>query len=158
MDGIAKKEVPTFIPQTIEQIRKSVVSWVDTRADLLILAYTQTISNLRTKMPASQFKESAPYLTKTLGRSTEYLLVPEWRTNTGEIHYHGIILVKDKVKWFKETLPALKSLGFEKIKNIDWIEKWIDYIVKEAEVANRILKLPMPITDRVVTIDKPTPE
>lgn len=108
-------------------------------------AITITFGYLRCKTPQGQFKETIPYLTKILNRSCEFQIWPEWRVTTGHIHYHGTVVIKDKIKWFKETVPQLGSLGFKLIKKIDDKTKWETYCKKEEDIAKGILQIPIPI-------------
>lgn len=119
-----------------------------------IYAYTQTFKSIKSTGPRGQFKETAPYLTKLLGRSCDYCIVPEWRTGSGEIHYHGVIIIKDKVKWLRSTRGCLVNLGFLKLKSIDNMQKWMKYFLKEVVVAEEITKLSMPMFDPVILSSK----
>lgn len=115
-----------------------------------VLAYTQTFQRIPFAGPRKQFVETAPFVTKILARSTGFVLVPEWRTTTGDIHYHGVIVVKDRVKWFKSTRGTLKTQGFMLLKKVDDMERWIQYIAKQAADAEQITGLTMPIDDVVI--------
>jgi len=140
----------------------TVISQMDMGGTETVYAYTQTFKCLRNKRPRAQFKETIVFLTKTLARSCLYTIIPEWRYTTGEIHYHGILCIKDSIKWFKQTLPTLRYQGYICLKPIDNLEKWIDYIVKQAYIAEGILTMDMPISQEMVyepykteTLDNP---
>lgn len=109
-------------------------------------ALTMTFKYLKCKTPQGQFRETIQYLTKILNRSCEFVLYPEWRHTTGHIHYHGTIIIKDMIKYFKSTLPALKGLGFILIKKIDDKDKWDKYCTKEKYIAEGILGIKLPIS------------
>lgn len=115
-----------------------------------IFAYTQTFTATHLKTPKGQFKETVVHLTKLLARSTAFILVPEWRATNGSIHYHGILIIKDRIKWLKQTLPSLRTLGYVLIKPIDNMQKWIEYFTKEMYIASGIIDLQMPICEQVV--------
>ena len=108
-------------------------------------AITLTFKYLKCNSPKGQFRETIQYLTKTLNRSCKYELYPEWRHTTGHIHYHGTIWIVDMIKYFKQTLPTLKSMGFILIKKIDNKDKWDTYCKKEKHIAEGILGIEIPI-------------
>lgn len=81
-------------------------------------------------------------------------------TLAGNIHYHGIVQVLDKIAWYKRLLPAMKKKGFVKIKQIDNLEKWYKYIKKEYEENQKIFN-PIPLMNSNIpkrTKEKPTPD
>lgn len=115
-------------------------------------AVTITFKHLHCKSPKGMFKETSPYLTKLLARSTTFSLVAEFRAETGDIHYHGVIRIKDFIKWHRDTLPNLKRLGFICIKKIggksckfmkksyeEIYDGWVKYYTKEIDVARGLL-------------------
>lgn len=128
----------------MEAIEKNVVLYSEP------YAITITFGYLKCKTPGGQFKETISYLTKILDRSCDFKLWPEWRTTTGHIHYHGVVWIKDKIKWFKETLPKISSLGFKLLKKIDNEDKWQKYCVKEQNIAESILGISIPITKPII--------
>lgn len=125
-------------------------------------ALTITFKHLHTKSPKGMFKETAPYLTKLLNRSTIFSIVPEFRHTTGDIHYHGVIQITDYIKWHKDTLPSLKRLGYVCIKMIggkscvlkrsyyDMFKGWEKYYTKEIDIARGLLGDYFPITKEIV--------
>lgn len=119
---------------------------------IVYYAITVTFKRLFSKSALGMFKETAPVLTRILHQSTSYELYPEWRHTTGDIHYHGKVVIKDYIKWFKSTLPYLKRLGFCLIKKIDNMEKWDNYLKKEQYIAKAISPLPLPITKQVLIV------
>lgn len=120
--------------------------------DIVNYAITITFKRLLSKSAFGMFKETAPVVTRILHPSTKYELYPEWRHTTGEIHYHGKIVITDYIKWFKSTLPMLKRLGYCCIKKVDNMEKWDKYLKKEMYIANAISPLPLPITKQVLIV------
>jgi len=103
------------------------------------IAFTQTFSKIHTHKPLSQFNETAPHLCKTLGRmGVLYVIFPEFRLLTGDIHYHGVLKVIDKVRYQKNRYE-LKRYGYTCFKFIDNIDKWISYITKDYEVNQKTL-------------------
>lgn len=121
--------------------------------EVMEYAITITFKTLHCKSPYGQFKETAPAITKLLNRSCTFELFPEWRHCTGDIHYHGVIQIKDYIKWLKQTLPSLKSHGFILIKKIDNRPKWNEYCEKERKISRGILpeQITLPI-NRVVEV------
>lgn len=67
----------------------------------------------------------------------EFMITPELNKN-GNIHYHGIIAIRDKIAWYKRLLPELKRKGFVLIKSIDDYDKWFAYIKKDYEVKKAV--------------------
>lgn len=41
-------------------------------------------------------------------RALEFAIYPELNNN-GNIHYHGIIQIRDKIAWYKRLLPFVKK-------------------------------------------------
>lgn len=110
-----------------------------------IFAFTQTFRDIHSKRPLGQFRETAPHLTKQLGRAADFCIVPEYRDTNGSIHYHGIVIIKDTFIWQKCVLPLLKNMGHILLKRIDNMERWVKYFLKDAELAQRLTLSPMPI-------------
>lgn len=113
-------------------------------------AITITFGYLKCKTPQGQFMETIGYITKILNRSCEFRIWPEWRVTTGHIHYHGTVWIKDKIKWFKDTIPKLNSLGYKLIKKIDDESKWETYCKKEENIAKDILSIEIPINKPII--------
>lgn len=141
-------------PRNTEVIRKDVTCRITEAIERGYhpIAYTQTIDNgtiFGLQTPIGQFRRTAPVITKHLTRSCYFVLCPEWRTLTGVIHYHGIIFITDRTRWLRTTRPALRREGFICLKEIDNLQKWIEYFTKEAQIAESILKRNMPICSQV---------
>lgn len=90
------------------------------------------------------FCEDKLEIVRLLNRtSIEYTLYPEFDMN-GRLHYHGIVIVKNKTNWLRTTLPGLKRIGFVCVKtNPD--AKWTQYCTKEWEVTKKVLQIDKPI-------------
>lgn len=114
-------------------------------------AITITFKHLHCKTPKGQFKETAPYLTKLLKRSTDFSIIPEFRISNNSIHYHGIISINDRIKWHKSTLPSLQSLGFICIKPLkqNGFDGWVKYYHKEIDICNAILGNLFPLDSEI---------
>lgn len=104
-------------------------------------AITITFAYLHNKSAVGQFWEVIPYCTKVLNSATEFQIVPEWRITNGSIHVHGVIQIKDKIKWFMSTLPAIKRMGYCLIKKIDNMSKWTEYYKKEMSIAQTLVPI-----------------
>lgn len=73
----------------------------------------------------------------------DYEIYPELTLN-GNIHFHGIITIKDKYKWHKKVLPTFKYSGYVNIKtNPD--KGWIEYMSKDQDHMKRVLNMELPI-------------
>lgn len=70
-------------------------------------------------------------------------LYPEMHIN-GTLHYHGIIIVSDFVKWYKSVLPLFKRNGFVVLKS-NLNSNWDKYITKDWDIVKDILELDKPI-------------
>lgn len=72
-----------------------------------------------------------------------YEIYPEM-TIAGNIHFHGVLNIKDKVKWFKKILPTFKYHGYVCIKpNPD--KKWFEYMSKDKEMMEKLLGIKLPL-------------
>jgi len=79
--------------------------------------------------------------------SSHYILYPEI-TTSGRLHYHAVIHLDDKIKWFKKSKNALKRIGFVKLDPIltqlDHI-RWLVYIRKEWPTTSGVIGLEQPM-------------
>ena len=89
-----------------------------------------------------QLQETLPIVQKLAKCTSDCVIYPEL-TLQGNIHYHALFKITDKVKWFKSVLPTFKRNGFVKVVacNENHKDKWLSYIRKEAEVMIPILSL-----------------
>lgn len=95
------------------------------------LAVTQTFSRVIAKKPLSQYNEVKKQIIKHYDKlGCIYLLFPEFRLTTLEIHFHGVLKIIDKVK-YQQNLFYLGQMGFSKIKFMDKPEKWFEYCMKD---------------------------
>lgn len=75
--------------------------------------------------------------------SNEYEIYPEFDL-TGRLHYHGTIILKDKIKWYKKACQQLKNIGYICVKdNVN--DGWNQYILKEWETTKAVLEIDSPI-------------
>lgn len=120
-------------------------------------AITLTHKYLRhTATPRQQFKDTYKDVLKTLEASCDYEIYPEWRDTNNSLHWHGVICIKDKIKWHKSTLPKLNNIGFNNIKPIDELMGWLEYCQKESAIAKEILKpLNIPFKNGCISHIKP---
>lgn len=76
----------------------------------------------------------------------DYILYPEVNLN-GNVHWHGLISVRDKIKWWKSVLPRLKLYGFVVIKDLFKPEEWYKYITKDCTLMLKMgLFIELPFT------------
>lgn len=114
----------------------------DDKGDYCI-AFTQTVMPLHflQKNPSyySQFKDSWETLRSELEGVGNSYVVPEFTLN-GQIHYHGMIEVKDRVKYFKLIRYWRKQLGHNLFKTITNRPEWEKYISKDIDVVKQLIK------------------
>jgi len=88
--------------------------------------------------PYIQFQQTLFDLRKQLQKSCRYIICPEL-TIRGIIHYHGIIHIRDRVKWYKSTLPWLKiNCGHIDISALKNLEKSLEYMTKDYRIYKEI--------------------
>lgn len=73
---------------------------------------------------------------------------------SGNLHYHGFYIVKDKYKWFKKVLPKLKYNGMWRIEEVKHdLEKAMIYCRKDRELMISLMNYgPIPLTKTNCTI------
>lgn len=84
------------------------------------------------------------YVLRPVGRllnqsCSDWRLYPEL-TIQGNLHFHCVIYVKDKIKFYKNTLPKLKDYGFVCVKKIDDLIGWETYCQKDAQFMRAYLE------------------
>lgn len=79
----------------------------------------------------------------------DYKCYPEFHNN-GNLHYHFIVELKDKIKWFKKVLPTLKYHGFVVVKPATDFAGWLSYCTKHQQTVEHTLKILLPITKSFV--------
>lgn len=115
--------------------------------DKLAFTWSPDPKQFTGKNVSFQFNDTKPFI-KNMDKCCDYRLYPELTTN-GNIHYHGVVFVKDKYKWFKSVLPSLKYHGFVLLKK-DVNDNWEDkYCKKDVELMSKLLKIDLPIVPSV---------
>lgn len=98
--------------------------------------------------PINILREHCRIYFKDMLNIGEFMLYPEF-TDNGRLHYHGMVWIKDQIKWYKKTLPTLNQLGYVMVKNhID--DGWEDYILKNWQVSKQVLGLEESINNEYV--------
>lgn len=94
------------------------------------------------------FDDDLFYLSKIKLCSKRFIIYPEFDV-AGRLHYHAIINIHDKVKWYKAILPTFRRmLGFCDVKVIKtFLDKLrvLNYIRKDWYITSNVLKLERPI-------------
>lgn len=99
---------------------------------------------LRKGAPTYLFrKDVLETLSALLKCSSDFEIYPEFADN-GRLHYHGVVLVNDYVKWYKSVLPRLNYSGFVCIKT-KINDGWDTYIKKNWGVTKDVLDLIDPV-------------
>lgn len=76
-------------------------------------------------------------------------------TTAGNLHWHFIIDVKNKYRWFSKLLPRMKDDSNVLIVKVKNYMKCEEYILKDAEEYSKIFKTTLPIKCKYVpTIPK----
>lgn len=69
----------------------------------------------------------------------------------GRLHYHGVINIKDMIKWYKTSVKLLNRLGFIKLCKFK-SHGWIKYIRKDWEITKIVLELNYPILTDMLSL------
>lgn len=111
------------------------------------LAFTWSPDPKRFKgvRPEYQLYDTLPIIRLLRQCSKSFIIYPELNIQ-GNIHYHGIIDISDKIKWHKKVLPSFKFHGFVVLKTIFDLNQWNDYIKKDREVMKDIINTELPLT------------
>lgn len=105
-----------------------------------LLALTLTYKAHSGADPVWQFKTTKEDLSSLLNScATDWKMYPELTTD-GNLHYHGILAIRDKVKWYKKVLPTFKRNGFVKLKKVFDLDEWIAYCRKDLKLMKKILE------------------
>lgn len=77
----------------------------------------------------------------------DYEINPELNAS-GNLHYHGYYIIKDKYKWFNKTLPKMKYNGNIRIDIVtNDLSKAMIYPRKDRDLMLKLIKArPLPIT------------
>lgn len=89
-------------------------------------------------LPKFQYNYCLPTLLNLKLCCDHYEIFPEL-TLQGNIHFHGILEINDKIKWYKKVLPSLKYMGFVLIKPKP-DKNWEKYMSKDSGIMEVILK------------------
>lgn len=79
--------------------------------------------------------------------SKHFIIYPEL-SRSSRLHYHGLILISDHIKYHKKIVPALKRMGHVKIDPIRTFAdhlRWLLYIRKEWETSRYVVKAASPL-------------
>ena len=109
----------------------------------LVIALTWT-PRPRNLTPIEQFNCYLPTLRMLKQCSDKYAIFVELN-KSGYVHFHGSVLIRDRIRWYKHVLPAFRNWGFVLIKT-DPDQGWTDYCSKEADMMSELLELELPIT------------
>jgi hypothetical protein len=97
--------------------------------------------------PDTKWKRMYEYLNNAFKCCSYYNFMPEL-SESGRLHMHGWVVIKDKVKWFKDFIPRLKRYGMIKVDKPNSV-KAFEYYKKEAETTVQILdKYRFPLCDQ----------
>lgn len=104
-------------------------------------AFTKTYEKDPHPKPHRQYEITIDDIMKVLHRcSKDWWIIPEL-TKSGRIHYHGWLRIDDKIKFYKQTYPFLKSDGFVKTVELETqkdMHDWMWYCTKD-ENTNKII-------------------
>ncbi len=78
--------------------------------------------------------EDYKYFKKILKRTSEHsVFFTEW-DNLDRMHYHGLIRIDNKIKWYRCSRRKFSNVGFvniKLIKNFTEHLRWLNYIKKD---------------------------
>lgn len=112
------------------------------------------------------FDDIQRWIIRTLNRSCGYYILYPEITETGRLHFHGVITVTNEVKWKKETIQWLNKIGFIKLENFykngfTGKLRWMCYCRKEFHQTQQVLDIKQPIVHQKIPkkkIFKPAPD
>jgi len=111
---------------------------------LLTVAFTWApASHMQRKDPIEGYKIHTPVLKRLTTCCSALKIYPECFVNGG-LHYHGTLVISDKIKWYASVLPNLKYSGFVVIKQRP-DDGWLKYISKDWDVMSAVLQLDKPL-------------
>lgn len=68
--------------------------------------------------------------------SKNFVFCAEFGDENGRLHFHGYVIVHDKIKWIKSTLPGLKrDIGHIYIKKIYDMAGRLEYMLKDVDTS-----------------------
>lgn len=84
---------------------------------------------------------------KLLNMCTDYYLIYPELDDSDRLHYHGIILVKDPIKWYRSVKRRLGySMGFLKMSLLKTFQdrlKWMLYMKKDWSINEEVFESPI---------------
>ncbi len=90
-----------------------------------------------------KFHTDLNYFRKVLRHTSKhFILVPEF-DKMDRLHYHGVIRIDDKIKWYKSSKRKLELCGHTKIKLLTSFEDhlgWLLYIHKDWDINRGIFE------------------
>lgn len=99
--------------------------------------------------PYMLYEDKILKLHKLLSKSCEsFMIYPEYQQYTSRLHFHGVIKVKDIIKWHKSTRRHLSRMGFVHCKGLvthDDRLRWSIYMQKEFGLTKQILGIDQPM-------------
>lgn len=98
--------------------------------------------------PKDQFNTSIYEVIRGLKATCSHFEISPECMGNGNIHYHITLILRDRIKWFKQVLPRFKRNGHVCIKSCDDPEGWRAYCTKDSGDMKEILELDydLPIT------------
>ncbi len=103
--------------------------------------------------PLWTLNEHTYHLMKLKRCCKEVNLYPEYCAS-GKLHWHGSLVIKDQVKWFKSILPYFKYRGYVCVK-LEFSAEWTKYIQKNKVDMEKILEIQLPLTLKTLQIPPP---
>jgi len=111
---------------------------------LLTVAFTWSPANYLQKVnPQESYKLHTPVLRRLTQCCQSLQIYPECFVNGG-LHYHGTLVINDKIKWYASVLPHIKHNGFVVIKPKP-DNGWLKYISKDWDTMSAVLQLDKPL-------------
>lgn len=85
----------------------------------------------------------------------KFYFTPELTTN-GNIHIHGMYIIKDPYKYYNVFLPRLKKLGLVLLKTVFKFDRWKEYLLEDLDIMSNVLdvsRIPFPIHEQSWSYD-----
>ncbi len=94
-----------------------------------------------------KYRDDSKYIKKNVCKnmSKHYIFYPEF-DKADRLHYHGIIRIDDKCKWYKQRRRRMQTLGFmnlSKIKSFTEHLRYLLYCKKDWHINQRVFKKPI---------------
>lgn len=92
--------------------------------------------------PTGLFRNSVRNIAPKLSKATtEWQLYPELTPDKGLLHYHGRIVVRDKIAWAKFYFWYNRTYGYLMCKEIVDGPGWLEYCTEEWEEMSELLSI-----------------